>query len=330
MNDTTKSSPRAKAHGVGACIRLGYKAYAATFPSILRSTWPYALAFGLAFGVLAWRGMALFVEQYAALKGMPLLLAPTAGLVATLAAAFVVGGLAELVVYGNGLSALAPQAAPGTLPRLQRWLPLPRAAVWRLLKAVLCVAVFALAGLLVVGGVAWALRACGMAGKSPVATWGLVALVAVAVALLLLPLAHVAMAYFQAPGARFWPSAPAGYKAGLRHYGSLFAVLLFCSVASAVASALLGLPALIVGTALAQSFTGTLLLGDETGVPGYMEWVSFAVFTLSGIVQAYLRLSLLFPLHFATAAIAQAEEERARLDKGQQAPATKTNSLLNL
>jgi hypothetical protein len=53
-----------------------------------------------------------------------------------------------------------------------------------------------------------------------------------------------------------------------------------------------------------------ILMGDPLGMPSYMGWLAFLVFTLSGFIEAYVILSLLFPLYYMAGTIEQHEIQR--------------------
>ena len=51
-------------------------------------------------------------------------------------------------------------------------------------------------------------------------------------------------------------------------------------------------------------------MGDPLSMPSYMGWMSFVVFTLSGFIQAYVLLAVLFPAYYMAGSIEQQEIQR--------------------
>lgn len=307
-------SAPAKSRSVGASVRLGYKLFATSFNAIVRATCLPSLIFSLACAVLGSVCVqvlpAAFVEigmgggawkAFASTNLLPLSLAVVA---------FVVGGLAELCVYGVGFDLLASHQPTGAIGHPGSFWQLPFRRVWRTLKGVVGCAVPSLVGMALVLGMAWVLRTCSLWAKAPVASCVLVGLCALALALLLLPLAYPFVKYVLAsPSVRLLPTMRKGYALGLRRYGYVFVVCVFCGVVSVVASYVLAQPAVILGLASTQSRLG-VAYGDAAGMPSYVNALSFAAFALAGLVMVALRLSMLFPLYFMASSIDSEEAER--------------------
>lgn len=315
MEKIATSTPTAgvKSRSSSASIKLGYRLFATSITGTVKAVWPAALLFALVCGLLGCVGVATLPRIVAAVLGGDVTLPSAFGghalPLAVMAACVVVGGLAEVAAYGGALSLLATATGDGRLTLPRKWLSFSKHYFWRTLKAALVCVGFALVALLVVGGVGALLRQVGYAAKSPVVTLALLALLALVLCLVLLPLAYVALRYVLTAGLRLWPSLAAGYKVGFRHYGYVFAVCLFCAVIGLIASYVLAQPAVILGVASTQAQLGAAM-GDPLGMPSYVTALSFVVFVMAGLVLVAVRLSMLFPLYYMVSSIDSAEEER--------------------
>lgn len=318
MTNETSASPRSKGYGTGASIRLGYKRFATSVGGVCKATWPYITVFSLMCGLLGLVSVEAlplaYVLAHAVQASWTDWLALFAWPLAAAAVALVLGGLAEVATYGNVMAVLAGREPQGAKRKLLRWLRLDRSGAWRTLKvAVACLVCVAVAAALVVG-LAWGLAALGAWAKSPVVSAVALGLVALVLCLLLFPLAYVAMEYVLTDGARLLPTMRRGYVVGLRHYTAVFAVCLFCAVIGVVVSYILAQPAVILGVAGTYAQLGAAQ-GDPLGMPSYVGWLSFAVFTLAGLVMLMVRISMLFPLRYMQQGIDAAEEERKQYRK---------------
>ena len=74
------------------------------------------------------------------------------------------------------------------------------------------------------------------------------------------------------------------------------------------------LPAIVLLTANIKAQTGAAM-GDPLGMPSYMGWLSFLVFTLSGFIQAYILIASFMPLYYMAGSIEQQEIQRNETKK---------------
>ena len=151
---------------------------------------------------------------------------------------------------------------------------------------------------------------------------GLAFLVLIVLGVLFVPLYYVFYKYLLTPGLRFTSVLSAGYTIGMRHLGSLLAVVVVTMLVVATAALLLSLPMQILYLANIQAQTG-LLMGDPLGMPAYMPKLTAAVFILASFLQAYVLMAEAFPLYYAYGSIETHEDERkqalGKLKKGASA-----------
>ena len=305
-----------KSHSVGASIKLGFGLYTTNFSNTFRSTWLPALLFSVCFaalGVIAVVKMpAVMVEQMQQGTQAPTIETNHLWLMGTIALLFVVGGLIETVFYSCGLSLLRSHKTTGSMDT-RRWKPyIDRHTTWRTLKAVLTVLL--LHAIPTIALMLWyvlKLRHVLAQPGSHYAWTALTAIAAIVVWLVLLPTLFVAIKYVMNDSEKFWPLLKADYLPAMRHLGYMIVVVVSCAAIVLMASYVLQQPAVILTEANMQSNVG-VASGDPSGMPSYMTALTAATFLVSGFVQAYIRLSALFPLYYMYGSIDTQESERKR------------------
>lgn len=319
-----------KSRSAVAAITLGYRLFATNFKSLFKASWLLSLVFGLfcaAVGTILTVSLPSVVsEAVARPEAAQALGARYVGLLSLSAVLLVVGGLVEIVFYSCGFSliggltptpsssvlgdACLSKKGEGGIDRPTRWFSFSRRAAWRTLKGVLAtllvlaVAVGLLAAFFCVCWRTGAIRPGSIVGLA------LFALIALAVVLVVgVPMLFVAVKYILTPGAAYWPTLWSNYRTAFAHYGFVFIVALFVGMAMLLATLILQLPALILSTANYQANLG-VYYGDPLGMPGYVVPLSVAVFFLSGVMQAYIRMSAIFPLYYMYGSIETQEQEK--------------------
>ncbi len=101
----------------------------------------------------------------------------------------------------------------------------------------------------------------------------------------------------------------ASIKGWLRHIGMVFLVTIVCLFIVAALILLTSLPATIMMAANWTSQIG-VINGDPEGMPGYVLWLSIAVFLIAGFMKAYVWLTILCPLYLTRTSIVLQEKER--------------------
>lgn len=302
-----------KSNSAGASIKLGYGLYASTFSNTFRATWLPALIFSIIFAALG---------TITIIKLPPLMVAITANggptqtlakeylaLLGTAALLVVIGGVVETAFYSCGLSLLRGHKTTGKMATA-KWCPaLDKHTTWRTFKAVLSV--------LLINAVPFAAFTLWYALKlrhilaqpgSHYAAVGITALLAIFMWLALLPTLFVAMKYVINDDKRFWPLLRTDYLPAMRHLGFMLMVVISCGAMVVMATYVLQQPAVILAVANTQANIG-VANGDPLGMPTYMTALTFAIFLVSGFVQAYIRMSALFPIYYMYGSIDTQESE---------------------
>ena len=153
----------------------------------------------------------------------------------------------------------------------------------------------------------------GVARQSMI-TLGLGLLLVVVMMILLLPLTYPTMRYATTQDAPLFNLLGSGYRQGLRYWGYIFAVLFVTGILVSLILAVTMLPAIILLTANIKAQAGAAM-GDPLGMPSYMSWLSFLVFTLSGFIQAYILIASFMPLYYMAGSIEQQEIQRNETTK---------------
>ena len=126
---------------------------------------------------------------------------------------------------------------------------------------------------------------------------------------LILPLYYVIMKYVMTPGHSFWSSLWGDYKRGLRYWGSTFLVLFVSTLLVVLVSIIVLTPAAILTLANVQA-QQSMMIGDPSGMPGYILPLTFATLTLTHFIEYYVVLVVLVHLYYVYGSIETKERER--------------------
>ena len=302
-----------KSRSSRACIADGFRLYLGQFKRIFRYTWMVALVFAVVNGLFG----TYYVTEYPRLMvamqtncvGLPQL--------ATMSTVVIGGSLLVLMAYvllwSYVFSMLNAHKTAAEIPWTPKMLHFDRRVVWRVVKAMLWMFLFAA----VIGGLVVAMAVIGNRMLARMTGLGLAFLVLIVLGVLFVPLYYVFYKYLLTPGLRFTSVLSAGYSIGMRHLGSLLAVVIVTLLVMSIVALLLSLPMQILYLANIQAQTG-VLMGDPLGMPAYMPKLTAAVFTLASFLQAYVLMAAAFPLYYAYGSIEADEEERSKAQKNIQ------------
>ena len=145
---------------------------------------------------------------------------------------------------------------------------------------------------------------------------GAISLVGLVILCLLLPLTYITMRYILNDGIGFWKQLKIGYGVGMRRWGFIFIVVLVAVIVELLLL-LLSLPAIILSIANTQSMFG-VAMGDPYALPSYMPALAAGTFLIIGFLQAYVMLSVLFPIYYMYGSIDAQEQEKQDFNKQQQ------------
>ena len=274
------------------CISAGYRLYTGHFKHIFRYSWLAALIF------------ALFCSVSGALMiMMPRLIPITAAVLLIM----------ECLFASYGYSVLKQHQTLGSILRPAKWFSIDTHIFVRTIKCWLCVLViYMIASVLIVG--------LGFVAFKYLALYtaiGCTALVTLVILCLLLPLAYITMRYILNDGMGFWKQFKIGYGVGMRRWGFIFIVVLVACIVELLLMMLLSLPATILSMANTQSMFG-VAMGDPYALPSYMPALAAGTFLIIGFLQAYVMLSVLFPIYYMYGSIDAQEQEKQDFNNQQQ------------
>ena len=106
------------------------------------------------------------------------------------------------------------------------------------------------------------------------------------------------------------PLPPLKMSSWMQHLGKVFIVSIACLLIVMVLTMLTSLPMYILMVANLQSQVG-IMNGDPTGVPEHITWLSMAVFTIAGCIQAYVWLTIIPPFYLMKASMGIQDKEKA-------------------
>ena len=329
---------------MAAVIRDGYRLYMSSFKKLFSSSWIVAIVYAIAFALMMGNMVNNVVPMQTVIKafGPQAVMADPAyastSLMSVLTAIFF--ALAALLLAAQAFHVFGEHQQSGAISRPTHWygrlclpsfLRLLPVALWVMLLWVVISAGFT--------AVVYGILSLGIVGNvwKSIASLCLLALLAIIVMALLVPLAYTVMrkmqASFHSPQGEknklpplFIPEQSSstrslsllsppfkGYVRGLRHWGLLFATLFVVYIFTELLTLVCELPAVIIAIANTEAYAG-LALGDPLGLPDHIVPMTYCVFTLAGFIQAYVHLSTLFPLYYAYGSIEQQETERMKIE----------------
>ena len=300
--ETRNEEQPLKIRSARAVIAAGFRLYMGNFRRIFRTTWLPALIGAL----------VTALEYYLSIQSIPQLgnvaQAPMGENVAYfLVQSFVslLNLIVTIVFLSYGFSMLSRHRAEGAIPYPARWLTPPDGrSLMRTTAAVIvwivatCVAAIPPAAVIAIG-----------LGAKSMTTIGAGLIIALVMGAFLLPLVYPSMRYVTTRDTRLFDLLGSGYRQGLRYWGYIFAVLFVILLIITVILVITMLPAIVLLIANTKAQTGAIM-GDPLSMPSYMGWMSFVVFTLSGFIQAYVLLAVLFPAYYMAGSIEQQEIQR--------------------
>jgi len=274
------------------CISAGYRLYTGRFKHIFRYSWVAALIYAL----------------FCSVSGAMMIMVPT---MIPITAAILI--IVECLFASYGYSVLKQHQTLGNILRPVKWFSIDTHIFIRTIKCWLCVLVVYLIACVIIVGL-------GFVAFKYLALYtaiGCTALVLLVILCLLLPLTYITMRYILNDGIGFWKQFKIGYGVGMRRWGFIFIVVLVACIVEILLMLLLSLPATILSMANTQSMFG-VAMGDPYALPSYMPALAAGTFLIIGFLQAYVMLSVLFPIYYMYGSIDAQEQEKQDFNKQQQ------------
>ena len=113
-------------------------------------------------------------------------------------------------------------------------------------------------------------------------------------------------------------------KNWLRHTGMILIVLIVCLFTVSILIMLTSLPMVIMMAANWQDQIG-VLMGDPSGMPDHVRWLTLVVFLIAGFLQAYVWQSVIGPLYMMRGSMIKHENERQKFKKTEIKETYETN-----
>ena len=276
------------------CIGAGYRLYTGHFKHIFRYSWVAALIFAL----------------FCSVSGAMMIMMPR---MIPLTAAILI--IVECLFASYGYSVLKQHQTFGNILRPTKWFSIDTHIFIRTIKCWLCMFVILLVvGIIIAGLSVIAVKYLDYSAYTAVGFFTLGSLILIG---LLLPLSYITMRYILNDGIGFWKQFKIGYGVGMRRWGFIFIVVLVAFIVELLLMMLLSLPATILSMANTQSMFG-VAMGDPYALPSYMPALAAGTFLIIGFLQAYVMLSVLFPIYYMYGAIDAQEQEKQDFNKQQQ------------
>jgi hypothetical protein len=275
-----------------ACIGAGYRLFTGNFKRIFRYSWAAALIYAV----------------ICSTAGTLMILRPQ-----SIAISVVIVVIAEALFAAYGFAILKQHQQTAAISWTPKWFNIDTHIFIRTLKAWLNQLVIFIAVAVVIGGIGYV----AFRYLSPYTGFGLITIVSLLVVCLLLPLLYIVTRYILTDGIGFWRQFAVGYPIAMRRWGFIFIITLVAILVELAISVFTAMPATILSLANMRA-TYSLMLGDPSGMPSYIGWLAAATYLLIGFIQAYVQLSILFPIYYMYGAIDAQEQERQDFNKNQQ------------
>lgn len=95
----------------------------------------------------------------------------------------------------------------------------------------------------------------------------------------------------------------------MRYWGLSFKVILVVLIIIGVSSCIIGLPTMILSHAQSLSLKG-ILIGDPSGMPGYINILSYVVYALVFAMHTYIQMLLPISCYYLYGSITEKEREK--------------------
>lgn len=256
-----------KPRSAAACIREGFKLIANHPVTLLTATWPCILLTAVATLLYFESTVSLMKKIFS--EGVndtwPLLGVSLSVLLLIVTIYFLIARVMLVLKYLRDNGTLA------RIKAFKQWRPTIGIAFNMLPFVLIEILVSALFSGVGVMTVRWAMAQQNMTLRLTV--MALLMFVGLLILLALLPLLQTFYSYTM-DGGHFMQTLRTTYRKGLRHIGKLFATNVLAVVLISVLISLVILPLEVLAMANTQSIMGVVVLGDESGMPGYMGWLS--------------------------------------------------------
>lgn len=256
-----------KPRSAAACIREGFKLIANHPVTLLTATWPCILLTAVATLLYFESTVSLMKKIFS--EGVTdtwsLLSVSLSVLLLIVTIYFLIARVMLVLKYLRDNGTLA------RIKAFKQWRPTIGIAFNMLPFVLIEILVSALFSGVGVMTVRWAMTQQNMTLRLTV--MALLMFVGLLVLIALLPLLQTFYSYTM-DGGHFLQTLRTTYRKGLRHIGKLFATNVLAVVLISVLISLVILPLEVLAMANTQSIMGVVVLGDESGMPGYMGWLS--------------------------------------------------------
>lgn len=308
-----------KNRSYNSCIATGYKLYTDNFRKIFKSSLAWGLLYAIAVSVLGTisaiqlpRLTLMTITN--ATYNIPLYENPEyISLGTSLLAVIIIGGLIEVVFYSSGISLLRQHQDTGNMVMPSNWFAFDINTAWRTIKAAFFYFIISLLFIIPLALLYWyCLSDMLLQPKDHILSLSVVGIGIILLMCLALPFCFTSTKYLLKKNGSFWAMLPKDYSTAFRHYGFILIISLISIIAVVIVSFITSLPTFIISYANYTANLG-MLLGDPLGMPNYILALTAGVFFICGFIQAYVRMTFLFPAYYMYGTIETHEEEKKEI-----------------
>ena len=283
----------------GAVITDGYQLFFNNIWSVIKRTWVLAIVYALVFGLMGYYFCQSLLPKMMTADGLqlsPSALWPQVGIFGAYVFFFL---LMAVLIASKIIKLFREHRKEGSISVHLNWKQLLTPSInRRLLLIVAWLAVAVIVSMALVWGASAGIVALtGAEGLfSSVPAMLIVALIVIALMVALLPFGYTLMKNAMDGPLAFYPPVK-GYRKGFYHEGMLFCVMLTTGIVTLLLTILFEAPAIYMLVAHVEA-QKSVLQGDPSGLPGSIAVLTFLAFAFSGVFQAYIHISTLFPLYY--------------------------------
>lgn len=283
----------------GAVISDGYNLFFSNIWTIIKRVWILAIVYALVCGLIGNYALMNMLPKMMKPDGIHASLSelwPEAGILAAYELFFL---LMVVLIMSQVITMFQEHKQHNTISCRSIWKQLLHQ---RINRRMVLIITWMLVGMaltaIVTAGAAWGMKALtgaeSIMGSLPCLL--VVVLVLLLIMVALLPFSYTLMRSAIDGPMPFTPPTK-GYGKAMGHEGLLFAVLLTTGIITLVCTLVLEAPAFYVTLAHIEA-QKSVAIGDAYGFPDNIKLLTFTAFTFSGVMQAFIHISMLFPYYY--------------------------------
>lgn len=313
MRDTFEDSLMTN-RSYNSCIAAGYKLYISNFTKFFKALWCWGILYAIAVSALGTIS-SIYLPRILLMptfyNDIPLHQNPDFIILClVIPTLIVIGGLFEITFYSCGVSLLHQHKENNKIEKPKNFFYFNKQAAWQTLKA--CFFYMIIALVITIPFITihyFFLKNMLISPKDHILSVSIIGVAIIIIVLAAIPFNFTCIKYLLEPKNTFWRMIPRDYNTALHNYSYVFIVSIITAIVVFIVNGFVSLPATIISQANYIANRG-LIQGDPLGMPGYIMTLTAITFFICGFLQAFVRLTCLFPAYYMYGALEIQEKER--------------------